>query len=68
MRNLGKKLIPQQDRLLESRRSETIVHCLDVGKTRTLNTSKKVYSATDKEGDLRFKGFLDAPGKTKTIT
>ena len=30
MRNLGKKLISQQDRLLESRRSETIVHCLDV--------------------------------------
>ena len=30
MRNLGKKLISQQDRLLESRRSETILHCLDV--------------------------------------
>ena len=29
-RNLGKKLISQQDRLLESRRSETILHCLDV--------------------------------------
>ena len=26
------------------------------------------YYATDKEGDQRFKGFLDAPGKTKTIT
>jgi hypothetical protein len=26
------------------------------------------YSAKDKEGDPRFKGFLDAPGKTKTIT
>ena len=30
MRNLGKKLISQQDRLLESQRSETILHCLDV--------------------------------------
>ena len=29
-RNLGKKLISQQDRLLESQRSETILHCLDV--------------------------------------
>ena len=29
VRNLGKKLIYQQDRLLESRRSETILHCLD---------------------------------------
>jgi hypothetical protein len=26
------------------------------------------YSAEDKEGDPRFKEFLDAPGKTKTIT
>ena len=30
MRNLGKKLISQQDRLLESQRIETILHCLDV--------------------------------------
>jgi hypothetical protein len=27
-----------------------------------------IYSAEDKEGDPRFKGFLDAPVKTKTIT
>ena len=26
------------------------------------------YSATNKEGESRFKGFLDASGKTKTIT
>jgi len=26
------------------------------------------YSAEDKEGGPRFKGFLDAPVKTKTIT
>ena len=30
VRNLGKKLISQQYRLLESQRSETLLHCLDV--------------------------------------
>jgi hypothetical protein len=35
---------------------------------RAPDTNSIIYSAEDKEGDPRFKGFLDAPVKTKTIT
>jgi hypothetical protein len=54
--------------ILDKALQDTSVAKAAVHASSTGADDKRTYSAKDKEGDPRFKGFLDAPGKTKTIT